>query len=81
MNEKAIDPVCGMTVDPDNPNGGSAQHAGQTYYFCSDGCRDRFVRDPARFIEHKPQVVTIQASPAKSDAPAPIEYTDRKSVV
>ena len=71
----AIDPICGMTVDSDNPKGGSAQHAGQTYYFCSDGCRDRFVRDPARFIEHKPQVVTIQAAPAKSDAPAPVEYT------
>ena len=70
-----IDPVCGMSVDPVNPGGGRAEHQGTTYYFCRDACRDQFVRDPARFIQHKPQLLTIQAVPSKSDASAPVEYT------
>ena len=46
----AVDPVCGMSVDP-----AAAQHAvehdGQTYYFCSSGCQETFERDPARFLQ------------------------------
>jgi YHS domain-containing protein len=35
------DPVCGMTVTPSTstPN---LDHAGQTWWFCSTGCRDQF---------------------------------------
>jgi Cu+-exporting ATPase len=44
-----IDPVCGMTVDPASA-AGSHTHAGQTYYFCSLHCRDRFAADPARYL-------------------------------
>lgn len=28
----------------------TAKHEGQEYYFCSTGCRDQFVKDPAKFI-------------------------------
>jgi len=42
------DPVCGMTVPADAPR--TAEHAGQTYRFCSDGCRDKFVADPERYL-------------------------------
>jgi len=44
----AIDPVCGMTVDPANA-AATAEHDGTTYHFCSPGCRDQFVADPARY--------------------------------
>jgi Cu+-exporting ATPase len=44
------DPVCGMDVVPGEAAGGSAQHAGVTYWFCNVGCHDRFVADPARYI-------------------------------
>jgi Cu+-exporting ATPase len=37
----AIDPVCGMEVDPATA-AGSSEHEGQTYYFCSTGCKRRF---------------------------------------
>src|SRR5687768_1749039 len=43
------DPVCGMTVDPATA-AGQAEHAGSTYYFCSDHCRRKFVAEPARYI-------------------------------
>ena len=40
-----LDPVCGMSVDPDTARGGSAEHDGQTYFFCSNGCRERFQKN------------------------------------
>ena len=42
------DPVCGMTVPADAHR--TADHAGETYRFCSDGCRAKFVADPSRFL-------------------------------
>ena len=43
------DPVCGMTVDP-----ATAKHRfdyeGETYYFCSAGCRTKFSADPAAYL-------------------------------
>jgi Cu+-exporting ATPase len=45
----AKDPICAMDVDTANPPGGTAVHAGQTYYFCSNGCRKTFEKDPAKY--------------------------------
>ena len=45
----AIDPVCGMTVDP-NAGKPSYAHGGHTYHFCSDGCRLKFAADPDRYL-------------------------------
>ena len=46
---EAIDPVCGMTVklDAGKP---SADHRGETYHFCSQKCRERFVADPYFYL-------------------------------
>jgi YHS domain-containing protein len=41
------DPVCGMTVPADGPL--RAEHDGQTFVFCSTGCRGRFSADPNRY--------------------------------
>ncbi len=47
---KAIDPVCGMTVDPTStPH--HARHAGQDYHFCSAKCRERFEARPEIFLQ------------------------------
>ncbi|MGH8510657.1 MAG: YHS domain-containing protein, partial [Gammaproteobacteria bacterium] len=48
--DMAKDPVCGMNVDPGNATQ-SAEYGGRTYYFCSPGCKTKFVADPARFAE------------------------------
>jgi YHS domain-containing protein len=45
--ETAKDPVCGMSVD--TAKALSSVHAGQTYYFCSTTCRDRFAASPEKF--------------------------------
>lgn len=45
----AKDPVCGMTVQPGIAKGGSAEHDGQTYYFCNPRCHEKFVADPRKY--------------------------------
>jgi P-type Cu+ transporter len=47
MNEKTtterkyIDPICGMTVTPETA-AGKLEHNGETVYFCSKGCLEKF---------------------------------------
>jgi len=45
----ALDPVCGMTVDPHSAKH-RHQHHGRTYYFCSAGCRAKFAADPGKYL-------------------------------
>ncbi|HLE65575.1 MAG TPA: heavy metal translocating P-type ATPase, partial [Burkholderiales bacterium] len=45
----AIDPVCGMTVDPAKA-AGSAAYGGETYHFCSQHCLESFKADPAKYL-------------------------------
>jgi Cu+-exporting ATPase len=47
---EARDPVCGMVVKPPTAKH-RAEHDGQTYFFCSDGCKAKFLADPARFLK------------------------------
>jgi Cu+-exporting ATPase len=51
----AIDPICGMTVDPATA-AGSHDHRGQRYYFCGLSCLGRFKADPERALQ--PQLVS-----------------------
>ncbi len=48
MADTAKDPVCGMDIRPENA-AASEEHEGRTFYFCSTGCRDAFVKDPHRY--------------------------------
>ena len=45
----ATDPVCGMAVDPATA-AATSEHDDQTVYFCSAGCKDRFDREPERYL-------------------------------
>ena len=49
----AIDPICGMTVDPATA-AGSHDHRGQRYYFCGLSCLERFKADPERALQPQP---------------------------
>lgn len=44
-----LDPVCGMTVEPEFVRH-IAEHEGTVYAFCSVGCRTRFMKDPAAYV-------------------------------
>jgi YHS domain-containing protein len=43
----AKDPVCGMEVDPDRA-AATAEYQGETYYFCSPGCKAAFEKEPEK---------------------------------
>jgi xanthine dehydrogenase accessory factor len=45
-----LDPVCGMTVERAQARH-LAEHDGVIYAFCSIGCRTRFIREPATYLE------------------------------
>jgi Cu+-exporting ATPase len=62
----AVDPVCGMTVDPAAAPA-SATHEGHTYYFCCPSCKQRFQADPARYLTGTP---ALPARPAGDGATA-----------
>ncbi len=44
------DPVCGMDVDPKNA-AGKSEYQGETYYFCSPGCKKDFDKEPQKYIK------------------------------
>lgn len=62
-SKKQTDPVCGMTVDPKTAKH-HAKHAGQDFYFCSEGCKNKFVANPESYLK-----------PKKEEARKDIEYT------
>jgi Cu+-exporting ATPase len=45
----AKDPVCHMDVEPAKAAAQSA-YKGQTYYFCAVGCKQKFDRDPEKYL-------------------------------
>ena len=46
----AVDPVCQMDVDVDNPPGGQSDYQETTYYFCAPGCKVAFDGEPEKYL-------------------------------
>ena len=53
------DPVCGMTVSADSEH--HFKHEGIDYYFCCDGCRQKFSGDPAGYLSGEAQAAAAAA--------------------
>jgi xanthine dehydrogenase accessory factor len=45
-----VNPVCGSVIDPAHARS-ELTMAGQTHYFCCDGCRVEFERDPQKYLQ------------------------------
>ncbi len=48
--DTATDPVCGMTVKTATAKN-KANHAGHSYYFCSQRCLGKFTTEPERYLK------------------------------
>uniref|UniRef100_A0A7C1NG00 P-type Cu(+) transporter n=1 Tax=candidate division WOR-3 bacterium TaxID=2052148 RepID=A0A7C1NG00_UNCW3 len=72
--ERHIDPVCGMTVQPESASG-SWEYKGKIYYFCSTACLARFKENPERFLS-----AGAETLPMSEQAPKP-ELTRTTSTV
>ncbi|HET9844271.1 MAG TPA: heavy metal translocating P-type ATPase [Nitrospira sp.] len=71
----AVDPVCGMTVDPATA-AGQYDYQGVTYYFCATSCLETFKRDPQRALQaRQPGLITLgKKNPLPMmPAPTPVE--------
>jgi YHS domain-containing protein len=70
------DPLCGMDVDENKASaaGRKSEYQGKTYFFCSDGCKQKFDAEPQRFLQ-KPPERRPQSAPSGTEAPPRIEGT------
>ncbi|MBZ0272124.1 YHS domain-containing protein [bacterium] len=48
--EKVKDPVCGMMVTV-NDDAHHATHEGDDYYFCSAACKEKFEKEPGKYLK------------------------------
>lgn len=76
-SQAALDPVCGMSVEPADA-AGTLEHGGTTYAFCSTHCLTKFKANPDQYArrdadghgEHDPVKATQPAAPG-----AAVDYT------
>ncbi len=58
---KFVNPVCGMAVSTANPMH-IERYEGVSYYFCCDGCRTTFQKDPAKYAAiHQGSMAKVSA--------------------
>jgi Cu+-exporting ATPase len=70
-NRLSKDPVCGMTVSDRSAH--MTVHKGTTVYFCSAGCKTKFLKDPAKYSVSADAVQPL--APALKPATPGISYT------
>jgi Cu+-exporting ATPase len=61
---RAIDPVCGMSVDPTTAKH-RADHRGSVRYFCSASCQAKFTADPERYLKPAAPAIPTTSSAAE----------------
>ena len=66
-DDKAIDPVCGMTVTKAKA-AATFEYKGTTYYFCSKGCKESFAKEPEKYLEKKAAKEEPKGAPAPASA-------------
>lgn len=76
---QVIDPVCGMSVDPEHA-AGQLEYQGETYSFCSTHCVQKFRSNPVRYTSgqaHEPMSGCCHGEGETESPPAPTgsQYT------
>ena len=52
QRQQFVDPVCGMSVDPDTA-AAKTRYNGIQIYFCAQGCKQTFEADPEKYAVKK----------------------------
>ena len=71
VTNTAMDPVCGMTVEPERA-AAVRKYGGKQYYFCCAHCAQKFAANPQQYLAPKPKsagLVQLGPVPAKSAVP------------
>lgn len=59
--EMVVDPVCGMKLKKEDAKA-TYEHNGKTYYFCMEECRDKFVKEPGKYVGADEDIMTCPVS-------------------
>ncbi len=59
----AIDPICGMDVQPEDA-AGTSRYKGVDYYFCAVSCKETFDKSPERYAGGMP-LLTVKPKPVQ----------------
>jgi P-type Cu+ transporter len=62
-----LDPVCGMSVDPDTARG-AFTYKDRTFHFCSSSCLKKFQADPDKYLNGHQEQMPAAAPQTPSDA-------------
>jgi len=71
-----MDPVCGMKVKKSEAKA-TYEYNGKTYYFCMEGCLEKFKKDPEKYASKAEEMVTCPVSGEtvkKSEAAGKYDY-------
>ena len=74
--DTVVDPVCGMKIKKSEAKA-TYEYNGNTYYFCMEGCKEKFVKEPAKYVNADENKVACAVSGStfnKSDAFGSMEY-------
>lgn len=66
VQSRVQDPVCGMEIDPTQA-AGHLDYDGAPYFFCSDGCRQKFEANPAQFAKAPAPAQVLAHAPAEAE--------------
>lgn len=56
-----VDPVCGMKIKKEDAKV-TYEHNGKTYYFCREECKDKFIKEPGKYIRADEDIITCPVS-------------------
>jgi YHS domain-containing protein len=82
--ETVKDPVCGLAVDTGKAKqaGRTSDYQGKTYFFDTDGCKQRFDHNPQRYLSGSDTPLassaSLEAYPTVESVPNPLEQYRRK---
>ena len=70
--EKVVCPGCGHEIKKADAKI-TYEYEGKTYYFCSEGCKEKFVKNPEEYLKKKAEMKEVYTCPmhpdVKSDKP------------
>lgn len=78
-NGTVVDPICGMKMKKSDA-AATYEYKGKTYYFCMEGCLEKFKKDPEKYVKNAEEIVTCPVSGEKvkkSQAAGSYEYNGK----
>ncbi|MFC2163938.1 YHS domain-containing protein [Acidobacteriota bacterium] len=74
-----VDPVCNMEFKKEKAKA-THEYNGKTYYFCTEKCKDKFVKNPGQYVRADDKVMTCPVSGEsfkKSEMTESAEYNSK----